>query len=314
MINRKVGIIGAGAVGSTTAYTLALLGSAREIVLYDIIPEAAIGKAIDIAQATNFSHTDTRVGFAKEPSEMTDCDIVVVTAGVPRKKDMTRADLLMINAKIVEGITKDIMQYSPNAIIICVSNPLDVMTYLMQKISGWDRSRVIGMAGALDGARMAYQINKITDISLSKTSAMVMGEHGEKMVPYPTLSTVSGIPVELLVGANDMEQIIENTRFGGAEIVKYLKTSAYYAPARSIVAMVKAILNDAQSIISSSVLLEGEYGYRDTTLGVPVVLGANGVEDIIELEIEPDTKAKLDEAVASIESNIDILRSNGMIS
>jgi len=313
MINRRVGIIGAGAVGSTTAYTLALLGSAREIVLYDIIPEVAIGKSIDIAQASHFSSSDTRVSYATEPSELSDCDIVVVTAGVPRKKDMTRADLLMINAKIVEGITRDIMAYSPNAIIICVSNPLDVMTYLMHKISGWERNRIIGMAGALDGARMAYQIHKVTDMTLSKTSAMVIGEHGEKMIPYPTLSTVSGIPVELLVGANDMESIIENTRLGGAEIVKYLQTSAYYAPARSIVAMVDAILSDAQSIISCSVLLEGEYGYRDTTLGVPVVLGANGVEDIIELEMEAQSRIKLDAAVNSIQSNIDILRSQGII-
>jgi len=314
MVSRKVGIIGAGAVGATTAYTLAMLGTAREIILYDIVPEVAIGKSIDIAQATNFSKNDTRVGYATQPSEVSDCDIVVVTAGVPRKKDMTRADLLMINAKIVEGITRDIMQYSPNAIIICVSNPLDVMTYLMHKISGWDRNRIVGMAGALDGARMAYQINKMTDMTLSKTCAMVIGEHGENMLPYPTLSTVSGIPVELLVGENDIEQIIENTKFGGAQIVKYLQTSAYYAPARSIVAMVDAILSDSQAIISSCTLLEGEYGYSDTTLGVPVVLGANGVEDIIELPLDAKTKEKLDQSVASIQGNIEILRSNSMIS
>jgi malate dehydrogenase len=313
MINKRVGIIGAGAVGSTTAYTLALLEVCREIILYDIVPEAAIGKSIDIAQATSFSKNDTRIGYATDPEGMSDCDLVIVTAGVPRKQDMTRADLLMINAKIVEGITRDIMQYSPNAIIVCVSNPLDVMTYLMHQISGWDRNRIIGMAGALDGARMAYQIHKATDLSLSKTCAMVLGEHGEKMLPYPTLSTVSGIPLELLVGENDIETIIENTRFGGAEIVKYLKTSAYYAPARSIVAIVDAILNDAQTIISSSVVLEGEYGYSDTTLGVPVVLGANGVEEIIELPLDSTTKSNLDKSVESIQSNIEILRENKII-
>ncbi|MBN2824439.1 MAG: malate dehydrogenase [Campylobacterales bacterium] len=313
MTNRRVGIIGAGAVGATTAYTLAILEVCQEIILYDIVPEVAIGKSMDIAQATNFSQKNTRIGFAAKPSEMRDCDIVIVTAGVPRKKDMTRADLLMINAKIVEGITRDIIEYSPNAVIICVSNPLDVMTYLMQRISGLDRKRVVGMAGALDGARMAYELNKITKMSLSQTRAMVIGEHGLNMIPYPTLSTIGGIPVELLVGANDLESIIENTRMGGAQIVKYLQTSAYYAPARSIVAMVDAMFNDAKAIISSSVVLEGEYGYSDTALGVPVVLGIDGVEEIIELDVSDSIKAKLDKAVASIQSNIAILKENAVL-
>jgi len=313
MVGKKVGIIGAGAVGSTTAYTLALLEVAREVVLFDIFPDVAIGKSIDIAQATSFSKKDTRISYATDPSGMRDCDIVVVTAGVPRKKDMTRADLLMINAKIVEGITRDIMQYSPNAIIICVSNPLDVMTYLMHKISGWERNRIIGMAGALDGARMAYQIHQTTQLSLSQTNPMVIGEHGENMLPYPTLSTIGNIPLEFLVGENDLDNIVEKTRFGGAQIVKYLQTSAYYAPARSIVAMVEAIINDNHTIISSCALLDGEYGYHDTTLGVPVVLGSKGIEEIVELKLDEKTKNYLDKSVNSIQTNINILKENGMI-
>ncbi len=313
MTNRRVGIIGAGAVGSTTAYTLAILEVCQEIILYDIVPQMAIGKSIDIAQATNFSQKNTRIGFATHPNQMRDCDIVIVTAGVPRKQDMTRADLLMINAKIVGEIVRDIVEYSPRALIICVSNPLDVMTYLMQRLSGWDRKRIMGMAGALDGARMAYELNKVTNISLAQTQAMVIGEHGFNMIPYPTLSTIGGIPVELLVGKNDLESIIENTRTGGVQIVKHLQTSAYYAPARSIVAMVEAIFNDAKAIISSSVVLEGEYGYRDTALCVPVVLGIGGVEKIVELEIPSQIKTKLDKAVASIQSNIAILKEHNVL-
>ena len=308
----KVGIVGAGFVGASTAYTLAMLGIAREIVLYDIIADIAIGKAIDIGQATNFSLKSTVINYAVEPKDMKDCDIVVVTAGVPRKDGMTRSDLLMINAKIVKEITDNINKYSPNAIIICVSNPLDVMTYLMHSISGLDRNRVIGMAGALDGARMAYYIAQKTNINSSKIDAMVLGEHGDSMIPYIEGSSISGIPITQFIGSSDREEIMEETKKGGATIVQRLGTSAYYAPARGISAMVEAILDDSKVIISSSVVLDGEYGYKDTTLGVPVILGRDGVEKIIELDLDTKTKAKLDNSVISIKENIEILKSNGM--
>ncbi len=311
MNTRKVGIVGAGAVGASAAFALALAGTCREIVLYDIVPGVALGKAIDIEQATSHSPKGTIVTAADQPSDMTDCDVVVVTAGVPRKSDMTRADLLNINAKIIADVTGNIVKYSPNAIIICVSNPLDVMTYVMHKLTGWSRNRIIGMAGALDGARMAYQIQKKVGYGAGQIKAIVIGDHGENMIPYPAISTVGGVPLTQLLDDDAMQEIVQKTKTGGAEIVGHLKTSAYYAPGRSIAVMVEAILDDSKAVISSSVLLDGEYGYKDVTLGVPVVLGANGVEEIITLDLDDDTKAKLDTSVKSIQENINILKEEG---
>jgi malate dehydrogenase len=314
MRGRRVGIVGAGFVGATAAYTLALMGTCHEIILYDIVPEVAIGKAIDIAQATNFSPKGTVVTAAKTPEEMRDCDIVVITAGVPRKGDMTRADLLGINAKIMKDVVGNIVKYSPEAIILVVSNPLDVMTYFAAKESGWDRHRVVGMAGALDGSRMAYQIHKKVGFGAGQTRAMVIGEHGQKMIPYPEITNVGGVPLVQLVSKEDMEDIVNKTRDGGAEIVSYLKTSAYYAPGRSVAKMVEAMLDDSRIVISSCVLLDGEYGYKDVTIGVPVVLGARGVEKIIELEFDEEMSKKFDEAVKSVQENINILKEGGFVS
>ncbi len=311
MVGRKVGIVGAGFVGATAAYSLALMGSCHEIVLYDIVPEVAIGKAIDIGQATAYSPKGTIVTAAESPSDMKNCDIVVITAGVPRRKEMTRADLLMINAKIVTDVVDNIKKYSPNAVILCVSNPLDVMTYVVHKLTGWERHRIIGMAGALDGARMAYQIQKKVGYGSGQTRAIVIGDHGQNMIPYPEISAVGGVPLDQIIGKTDMEEIINKTKEGGAEIVKYLKTSAYYAPGRSISVMVEAILDDSRIVMPSSVLLNGEYGYKDVTLGVPVVLGAKGVEKIIELELDDEMKKKVDISVNSIRENIDVLKNEG---
>jgi len=314
MKKRKVGIVGAGAVGATAAFALTMTGSCSEIVLYDIVPDVAIGKAIDIAQAAPYSPQGTIVSAAQTPADMKECDIVVITAGVPRKGDMTRADLLMINAKIITEVVENIKKYSPNAIIICVANPLDVMTYVVHKLTGWDRNRIIGMAGALDGARMAYQIQKKVGFGSGQTRAMVIGDHGEHMIPYPQIATVGGVPLNQLLGKTDLEEVIQKTKTGGAEIVGHLKTSGYYAPGRAVAVMVEAILNDSRIVLSSSVLLDGEYGYKDVTLGVPVVLGSNGVEKIIELELDDATKTKLDTSVASIQEGIDILKENNLFS
>ena len=314
MVGRKVGIVGAGFVGATAAYTLALTGSCHEIILYDIVPEVAIGKAIDIGQSTAYSPKGTIVTAAESPSDMKDCDIVVITAGVPRRSEMTRADLLMINAKIMTDVVDNIKKYSPNAIILCVSNPLDVMTYVIHKLTGWERNRILGMAGALDGARMAYQIQKKVGYGSGQTRAIVIGDHGENMIPYPEISAVGGVPLEQIIGKTDMEDIVQKTKQGGAEIVKYLGTSAYYAPGRSVSIMVEAILDDSRIVMPSSVLLDGEYGYKDVTLGVPVVLGAKGVEKIIELELDDEMKAKVDRSVGSIRENIEILEQEGFFS
>ncbi len=311
MVGRKVGIVGSGFVGATAAYSLSLLGTCHEVILYDIVPEVAKGKAIDIGQSTCYSRHGTIVRAAQEPSDMRDCDVVVITAGVPRRSEMTRADLLMINAKIMKQVVNDIKENSPNAIILVVSNPLDVMTYIALKETGWDRHRIIGMAGALDGSRMAYQINKKVGYGSGQTRAIVIGDHGQHMIPYPEISAVGGVPLDQIVDRDAMDQIIARTKDGGAEIVKYLGTSAYYAPGRAISVMVEAILDDSRIVIPSSVMLEGEYGHTDVTAGVPVVLGACGIEQIVELELNDELKAKFKVSVDSIQEGIDILKENG---
>ena len=314
MVGRKVGIVGAGAVGASAAFALVMLGTCHEVVLFDIAPGVATGKAIDIGQAAVYSPRGTIVTAAENAEDMKDCDIVVITAGVPRKGDMTRADLLNINAKIISNVVDNIKKNSPNAIILCVSNPLDVMTYVVHKLTGWDRSRVIGMAGALDGARMIYQIQQKVGYGNGKISGLVIGDHGQNMIPYSEISAVGGVPLNQLIGKSDMEDIKQKTKDGGAEIVGHLKTSGYYAPGRSIAVMVEAILDDSRIVMPSSVVLDGEYGYKDVTLGVPIVLGAKGVEKIIELNLDDEMKAKLDISMNSIKEGINILRDEGLFS
>ena len=310
MTNRKVGIIGAGAVGATAAYTLAMMGTCNEIVLFDIAEGVAEGKAIDIAQATHYAPQPTIITAATTPADVKDCDIVVITAGVPRKGDMTREDLLMINAKIIKSVTQDVMKYSPNAIIVSVSNPLDVMTYAIHKITGWDSSRIVGMAGALDGSRMAYQIYKKLGYGAGQTGALVIGDHGQNMIPLPHNVHIGDVPAADLLTDEEFQDIIERTKNGGAEIVKHLGTSGYYGPGRAIAHMVEAILNDSKSVISCSVLLNGEYGYENVTVGVPVVLGKNGVEEILQMTLATKTREKFKTSVESIQEGIAILEKN----
>ncbi len=311
MVGRKVGIVGAGFVGATAAYSLTMTGSCHEVVLYDINADVAKGKAIDIGQSTSYAPKGTIVTAAETAADLEGCDIIVITAGVPRRSEMTRADLLMINAKIMKDVVGNIMKYSPNAIILCVSNPLDIMTYVVHKMTGWNRNRIIGMAGALDGARMAYQINQKVGYGSGQTRAMLIGDHGSHMIPLPEISAIGGVPLDQIVSKSDMEDIIARTKDGGAEIVKHLGTSAYYAPGRAISVMVEAILDDSKIVMPSSVMLDGEYGYKDITVGVPVVLGANGVEKIINLDLDEETKEKFAVSVNSIQEGIDILTENG---
>ena len=311
MVGRSVGIVGAGSVGATAAYSLAMMGICHRVILYDIVTNVAKGKAIDIGQSTCYSPQGTVVTAAESASDLKDCDVIVITAGVPRKSDMTRADLLMINAGIMKDVVGNIKKYSPNAVILCVSNPLDVMTYVVQKLIGWDRSKVIGMAGALDGARMAYEIHKKVGYGSGQTRAMILGEHGQHMIPYPEISAVGGVPLDQLISKKDMEKIIARTREGGAEIVKHLGTSAYYAPGRSVSVMVEAILDDSRIVMPSSVVLDGEYGYNDVAVGVPIVLGVKGVHEIIELNLDEGMQAKFKESVAAIRENIEVLNLKG---
>jgi malate dehydrogenase len=307
MGSRKVGIVGAGFVGATAAYSLTMLGTCHEVILYDINTDVAIGKAIDIGQSTAYSPQGTIVTAAKDPSELKGCDVVVITAGVPRRSEMTRADLLMINAKIMKEVVGNIMKYSPDAVILCVSNPLDIMNYVVYKMTGWERKRIIGMAGALDGARMSYQINQKVGYGAGQTRSMLIGDHGEHMIPMPEISAVGGVPLTQIVSKEEMVGIIERTKAGGAEIVKHLGTSAYYAPGRAVSVMVEAILDDSRIVMPSSVILDGEYGHHDVSVGVPIVLGNKGIERIIELDLDEETQQKFKESVDSIREGIKIL-------
>ena len=310
MTKRKVGIIGAGAVGATAAFALSMMGTCGEIVLFDIAEGVAEGKAIDIAQSAQYAPSPTLITAAKTPADVKECDIVVITAGVPRKGDMTREDLLMINAKIMKSVVDDVAKYSPDAVIICVSNPLDVMTYVIHQMTGWERNRIVGLSGALDGARMAYQVYKKLGYGAGQIGKLVIGDHGQKMIPLPHKVQVGSVNVSELLSKTELEEIIERTRNGGAEIVGHLGTSGYYGPGRAIAHMVDAILNDAKIVVSSSVLLQGEYGHSDVCVGVPVILGKQGVEEIIEMQLDDETKEKFKASVESIQEGIAVLRTN----
>lgn len=308
---KRVGIIGAGNVGATVAYSLAMLGSCHEIILRDNKIDIAKGKALDMSQAAAAVRSHTVVRVAEEMSDMTNCDIVVVTAGSPRLPGMSRDDLLMINAKITREVIAGVAKYSPNAIIIMVSNPLDAMTYVALRESGFDRSRVIGMAGILDSSRMAGFIQEKLGYGGGQIRASVMGGHGDDMVPLSRYSTVAGVPITDLLNESEIDEIIARTRNGGAEIVGYLKTgSAYYAPARSTVIMVEAILKDMKQIHPCAIYLNGEYGHDDVVSGVPVMLGANGAEKIIEISLSDAEKAMFEGSCNSVKSLMATLEKN----
>ena len=289
-----------------------ILGHVHRILLYDIVPEIAIGKAMDIAQSTMYSPRGTLVEAAIKPEDITDCDVVVITAGVPRKKEMTRADLLHINAGIVKEVTLNIKKYSPNAHIVCVSNPLDVMTYVVHKVTGWERNRIVGMGGALDASRMAYQIRKRNRLWVPHRSSRLFWEIMES-IWFPTRRSPMSVvfPSQIFCQKGEIESIIEKTKNGGAEIVKYLGTSAFFAPGRAISVVVEAILSDEEKVIPSSVMLKGEYGHHDVTVGVPAVIGANCVEKVIEYELDDESKAKFAKSVEAIKANIAILENDG---
>ncbi|MCK9372128.1 MAG: malate dehydrogenase [Sulfuricurvum sp.] len=308
---KRVGIVGAGNVGSTIAYSLAMNGSCHEIILRDNKIEIARGKALDMSQAAAAVRSHSVVIVAESMADMTDCDVVVITAGSPRLPGMSRDDLLMINANITREVIVGVAKYSPNAIVIMVSNPLDAMTYVALKESGFDRNRVIGMAGILDSARMAAFIQEKLGYGGGQIRASVMGGHGDDMVPLPRYSTVAGVPLSDLLSADEIEEVVQRTRKGGAEIVALLQTgSAYYAPAKSTVIMVEAILKDTKQIHPCAVYLEGEYGYHDVVSGVPVMLGANGAEKIIEITLDDSEKEMFDKSCSSVQSLIDTLNSN----
>jgi len=311
MAKGRVGIVGAGFVGSTVAYSLAMKGSCHEIILRDNKIDIAKGKALDMSQAAAAERSHTVVTVAEDMSELSDCDVVVVTAGSPRLPGMSRDDLLMINANVTREVMQGIKQYSPNAIVIMVSNPLDAMTYVALKESGFDRNRVIGMAGILDSARMASFIQEKLGYGGGQIRASVMGGHGDDMVPLPRYSTVAGVPLADVLSQAEIESIVERTRHGGAEIVGHLKTgSAYYAPGKATSIMVDAILRDTKQIHPCAIMLDGEYGYSDVVSGVPIMIGANGAEKVIEITLNDKEKDQFANSVSSVQKLIDTLNAN----
>jgi len=307
---KKVSIIGAGNVGATVCYWLAMRKSCREIVMIDLVEGLAKGKALDIAQATSPEGSHTLMHASSDYTDIQNSDIVVITAGVPRKPGMSRDDLLMINAKIVKQIIEQVREYAPAAIVITVTNPLDATTYTALKVGGYPRNQVIGMAGILDSSRMETLISEKLGFGYGQVTASVMGGHGDDMVPLSRYSSVNGVALTDLLNDLEIEEIINKTRHGGAEIVGYMGTSAYYAPANSTVKMIEAILGDKHAIFPCATLLDGEYGYKDTVNGVPVVLGANGIEKIVELPLNLSEQRLFANSVNSVNSLLDTLRNN----
>jgi len=308
---KKVTIIGAGNVGATVAYSLAMKGICHEIVLRDRNSDISMGKALDMSQAANAARMHTIVKTAYEANDIKNSDIVVITAGSPRKPGMSRDDLLMINAEITKEVIADVKKYAPESIIIMVSNPLDVMTYVALKESGFPKERVIGMAGILDSARMAHFIFEKIGYGAGQIRASVMGGHGDTMVPLAKFSTVAGVPLSDILNQEEIDEIVERTKNGGAEIVGYLKTgSAYYAPAKATAIMVEAILRDTRQIHPCAVYLDGHYGYSDVVSGVPVALGANGVEKLFEMTLSQKQQKEFERSVNSVKEMIDVLKNN----
>ena len=282
---KKVAVIGAGNVGATCAFVLAER-KVGDVVLLDIYEGFAKGKALDMSQGGQVLNYDGRVTGTKDYADIADSDVVVVTSGFPRQPGMTREDLIGKNADIVSQVGEGIRQHAPNSIVVMVTNPLDLMTYHMQKVTGFEHSRVVGQAGILDSARMTHFIAQAVGCSNEDVQAMVLGGHGDTMVPLPRYTTVNGIPVNQLLSDEEVEGICKRTASGGGEIVKLLeKGSAFYAPGSAAAIMAEAVLDDRKRVLPCSTYLSGEYGMDDIYIGVPVVLGRNGVERIIELEL-----------------------------
>ncbi len=291
----KVTVVGAGNVGATCADVLAYREIANEVILVDIKEGVAEGKALDIWQKAPINLYDTRTsGVTNDYSKTAGSDVVVITSGLPRKPGMTRDDLIETNAGIVKSVTEQVVKHSPDAIIVVVSNPLDVMTYQAHITSKMPRSKVIGMAGILDTGRYRAFLAEELNVSPKDIQAVLMGGHGDTMVPLPRYTTVAGIPVTELIEKDKLDAIIERTKFGGGELVKLMGTSAWYAPGAAAAQMVEAIVRDQKRIFPVCIKLEGEYGIDDCYLGVPVILGKNGVEKVIELDLNKEEKASLE--------------------
>ena len=299
-MRNKVTVVGSGNVGATAAHWIASKELA-DVVLIDIAEGIPQGKGLDLLEAMPIEKRDCHIIGTNDYADTADSDIVVITAGIPRKPGMSRDDLLQTNYKIMQDVVGKVIAKSPNCIIIVVSNPLDAMTQAAFKISGFPKSRVIGMAGVLDSSRFRAFIAEELNVSVENVTAFVLGGHGDTMVPLPRYSTVAGIPITELIPADRLKQIVERTANGGAEIVKYLKTgSAYYAPSAAATEMVEAILKDKKKILPCAAYLEGEYGINGLFVGVPCKLGSKGLEQIIQIKLTPEEQTALDKSAAAV--------------
>jgi malate dehydrogenase len=306
-MRKKVTIVGSGNVGATTAHWIASKELA-DVVLIDIIEGVPQGKGLDLLEAMPIEKRDSYISGTNDYKDTADSDVVVITAGIPRKPGMSRDDLLNTNYGIMKAVVGEVVKNSPNCILIIVSNPLDAMAQAAYKLSGFPRERVIGMAGVLDSARFRAFIAEELRVSVENVTAFVLGGHGDTMVPLPRYSTVAGIPITELIEATKLEALVQRTRDGGAEIVKHLKTgSAYYAPSAAATEMVEAILKDKKKILPCAAYLQGEYGITGLYVGVPVKLGAKGIEQIIEIKLTEEEKAGLDKSAAAVKELVGVI-------
>ena len=311
-MNKKVTVVGAGNVGATAAQRIAEKELA-DVVLVDIIEGVPQGKALDLKQAAPVEKHDADIIGSNGYEATKDSDIVIITAGIPRKPGMSRDDLISTNAGIMKKVTEQIAKYSPDAVLIIVSNPLDAMCHVAYSVSGFAKNKVVGMAGVLDSARFRTFIAMELNVSVENTHAFVLGGHGDTMVPLPRYSTVAGIPITELLSKDRIDALVKRTASGGAEIVSLLKTgSAYYAPSSAAVEMAEAILKDKKKILPCAAYLDGEYGFNDLFIGVPVKLGANGVEQIIEIKLTADEKASLQKSADAVQELKDKLKELGI--
>ena len=306
-MNRKVSVIGSGNVGATAARSMADKELA-DVVVLDILDGVPQGKGLDMLEACPVEGSDARVLGTNDYADTADSDVVVITAGLARKPGMSRDDLLTKNCEIIRSVTEQVVRHSPNCIIIPVTNPLDAMCQVVHRVSGFPRERVVGMAGVLDSARMRTFIAQALDVSVENTHAFVLGGHGDTMVPLPRYSTVAGVPITELMDQAAIDAIVQRTAGGGAEIVKLLGTgSAFYAPGSAVVEMVEAILKDKKKILPCAAFLQGEYGVRDLFVGVPVKLGARGIEQIVEIALTDDEQAALDKSAAAVRELVQVI-------
>ena len=301
----KITVVGAGNVGASVAQRLLDKELANEVVLTDVVEGLPQGKGLDMLESSPVLGSDAKIVGANSYDATAGSDIIVITAGIARKPGMSRDDLLATNAGILKSVTEQIAPLSPKSIIVVVSNPLDVMAYVALKVSGFDRTRVIGMAGVLDTARFRTFIATDLNVSVEDVHAFVLGGHGDSMVPLVRYTSVAGIPLTELMSADKIEELVKRTREGGAEIVSLLKTgSAYYAPSASVAQMVEAIAKDKKRILPCSVYLKGEYGMNDVVIGVPVKLGKNGIEQIMEIKLTDSEKAELKKSADNVKANM----------